>query len=189
MQQQQRQWQRRMWRQQVCVVPSSSANPVNLKSPAAAAAGWCSAPGRSLGGTFPHRAAPSLPPGLFRLREPNANSPGRRREEGEGGVGARSASPPRCGGVRLRAGSAAVPTTAGDRDDKAEPTYSGGVGCQTQQSDGGVMRPIHAGVALPLPGPALPLVLCGLTGRSSPVNLIYPLFRLCLPPASHIFST
>lgn len=39
----------------------------------------------------------------------------------------------------------------------------------------------------------LPLIsslsLCGLTERSSPVNLIYPLFRLCLPPASHIFST
>ena len=33
------------------------------------------------------------------------------------------------------------------------------------------------------------LSLCGLTGRSSPVNLSYPLFRLCLPPASHIFST
>lgn len=33
------------------------------------------------------------------------------------------------------------------------------------------------------------LSLCGLTGRSSPVNLIYPLFLLCLPPASHIFST
>lgn len=31
--------------------------------------------------------------------------------------------------------------------------------------------------------------LCGLTGRSSPVNLIYPLFCICLPPASHIFST
>ena len=51
---------------------------------------------------------------------------------------------------------------------------------------------IHAGTHF-LPSPFPPLIsrlsLCGLTGRSSPVNLIYPLFRLCLPPASHIFST
>lgn len=73
----------------------------------------CSVPFWSLGGTFSllrmrHQR-------LFRLRGPNVNSP----------EGVESGSPPRRRSVRLRVGEGSVPTTAGDRDDKAKQTYIG----------------------------------------------------------------
>lgn len=85
-----------------------------------------------------------------------------------------------------------VPTTAGDRDDKAKQTYIRRIAAKPNRVQRRGHEPIHAGIHFPpLQFPPLisRLSLCGLTGRSAPVNLIYPLFRLCLPPASHIFST
>lgn len=107
-----------------------------------------------------------------------------------------SGSPPRCVSVRLHVGNSGVPTTAGDSDDKAKQTYSRGTAAKRNR----VMERSwaytckHTLPSLPFsqdqfPPLILRLSLCGLTGRSSPVNLSYPLFRLCLPPASHIFST
>lgn len=85
-----------------------------------------------------------------------------------------------------------VPTTAGDRDDKAKQTYIRRIAAKPNRVQRRGHGPIHAGIRFPplqLPPLISRLSLCGLTGRSAPVNLIYPLFRLCLPPASHIFST
>lgn len=115
---------------------------------------------------------------LFRLRGPNENSP----------EGVESGSPPRGCSIRLRVGESRVPTTAGDRDDKAKQTYIRCIAAKPNRLWRG-HEPIHAGVHFQFPPLISRLSLCGLTGRSAPVNLIYPLFRLCLPPASHIFST
>lgn len=91
-----------------------------------------------------------------------------------------SGSPPRARSIRLRVGESRVPTTAGDRDDKAKQTYVRRSAAKPNRVWRG-HEPIHAGVHFQFPPLISRLGLCGLTGRSAPVNLIYPLVRPLSP--------
>lgn len=128
-----------------------------------------------------HFSSPLWHREVFRLHGPSVNSL----------EGVDSGSPPRRRSIRLRVGESRIPTTAGDRDDKAKQTYIRRIAAKpnrvTERS--WVYTWSRTLPSAPVPPLISRLSLCGLTGRSAPVNLIYPLFRLCLPPASHIFST
>lgn len=105
-----------MQQQQVCAIPSSSANSVNLKSPSGPAVALVISRWHIPPQTHPTPSILIKYHELLRLHEPNVNSP----------EGRESASPPRCCSVRLHAGNSRLPTTAGDGDDKAKQTYSRG---------------------------------------------------------------
>lgn len=137
----------------------------------------CSAPFWSLGGTPPHTAPAFFNDTTSRSGYTEQTQTPPREAEG--------ASPPRRRGIGLRVEFPRPQGTATTKLSKL--ILAAWLPRLTEY--GGVMSLYMRGVHFQLPPLVARLRLCGPPGRSAPVNLIYPLFRLRLPPASHIFST